>query len=208
MMYDSPFETNTNFPYIGQNIVQKLESYYSLCFCVNENLYHRLYNDLTKCSDILDDMCKKWKSNPYTKPSNWQEKKAYQFLNYLKVILKDLYSSNRYKICMWNEIRGLLKTYEFLTLFLTLNLANLHYILVHVLTEKDPVSFTNLSFFDCAKQVADNPTTTGNFFNIMIKAFIKYVLRHRGSCPSLFGHYKAYYRTVEAQERVPQIVIY
>ena len=102
---------------------------------------------------------------------------------------------------MRNEICAFLKTNGCPTLFLTLNPYDIHHKLVHILSSSTPNNFQNLSAFDRAKQVANNPAAVAMFFDIIIKAFVNIILQHCDPCPGLFGTCNAYYDTVEAQGR-------
>ena len=104
------------------------------------------------------------------------EKKLLYYLNCLKVISKSMYNSTIYKIRIYNKIWALLKTYSCSTLFLTLNLYNIYYKLIHILSNGPFIDFNNLFAFNRTKQIADNPTAVAIFFDIIIKVSVNIIL--------------------------------
>lgn len=102
---------------------------------------------------------------------------------------------------MRRQLRALIKSHGCPTLFLTLNPADVHSRLLHVLCRGNERTFIDMSSWERAKQVADNPVAAALFFDIIIKHFIRIILRYGSGEPGLFGTCTSYYGTVEAQGR-------
>lgn len=201
MRYDEPFLKDPNFAFVGWNVVQKLETNVNMNFRVKGTEYEGLAHEIVESQDVIRDMCERWEKNPYLQPSNRQEKRALRLLNKLTSISRSLKGSNGHKVHMRNEIRALLKGYGCPALFITLNPHDFNSKLLHILAGYDPDTWSDLNENMRARHVADNPDAAAQFFDITIKAFIRYILRYNDSRPGLFGKCSAYYGTVEAQGR-------
>ncbi|EGO30262.1 hypothetical protein SERLADRAFT_412311 [Serpula lacrymans var. lacrymans S7.9] len=59
---------------------------------------------ISEQAPALTNLIRIWKSNPYAKPSNHQQKAAVKLLNRLKFLAKDVKGSSGYKQCWCNEI--------------------------------------------------------------------------------------------------------
>lgn len=199
--YEGPFERDPNFAYVCWNILQKREVSNSMRFKVDSRLLARTLSDLDAYKDVLPGMLDKWKADPHLKPTNDTERKMILLINRLKVIVKDLRGSAGAQLRKRNEVRALQKEFGCQALFFTLTPSDIFNVLVHVLSGKDPDTFASMTALERAIQVAENPAACARFFDISVKAFIRYVLRYGDGEPGLFGHVDAYYGSVEAQGR-------
>lgn len=201
MAYNSPFERDPNFPYVCWNAIQKLETSRSIQFKTHEKNLERLSHELVEYKDIIKDMSEKWSVNPAREPVTRGERRVASLLAKLKVVAKDLRGSNGRRVALRNQIRGLLKTYGCPALFITLNPADIHHKLMHILSGRSEATFGETSSFSRKKNVADHPASAAVFFDTMINAFIKHILRYGRDEAGVFGTCQAYFGTVEAQGR-------
>lgn len=200
-LYDSPFKRDSCFPYVCWNAIQKIDASISLQFRAEEKHLLQLVDEVTENKDVLREMNAKWESDQTQMPSTRQEKHMARLIDKLAVAAKDLKGSNGRKLTMRNHIRSLFKSCGCPALFMTLNPSDIHSPLMQALAGVNPEIFGNLSAFERAKVVADNPDAAAKFFDIVISAFRDYILRANRPGGGLFGDCIAHFGTVEAQGR-------
>ncbi|EIM87295.1 uncharacterized protein STEHIDRAFT_56488, partial [Stereum hirsutum FP-91666 SS1] len=201
MRYDSPFERDPNFAYVCWNAVQKLEAARSLQFRTQASNLAYLADEINEYKDVIEDMNERWMRDETLAPTSRGERRVAAILAKLRLVAKDLRGSNGRRIALRNQIRGLLKTNGCPALFITLNPADIHHKLMHILSGHSEASFVETDKFHRAKNVAAHPAAAAIFFDIMIRAFNDYILRYGRDTPGIFGTCDAYFGTVEAQGR-------
>ncbi|KAK7027673.1 PIF1-like helicase-domain-containing protein [Favolaschia claudopus] len=172
---DRSFQRDPVFAYVCWNIIQKAEVNKHVAFRTNASLQSSIVRDVEQMAPLLSDLMKKWDIDPNAKPSNNDEKKAIRTLNRLKVMAKDLKGTD---ICdpLLGAMGGVL-----------------------------PEDWASMTATARKMFVAQNPATAAQFFDQVIQAFVRIVLKYNSSVTTretgLFGRCSGYYGMVEAQGR-------
>lgn len=195
---DSPFEGDPNFAYVCWNLIQRASVNKSMCFRISRRAQQSLARDLQEIGPSLVDVISKWDGNPAAIAITEEEKKAVSVMNRIKLVAIDLKGSSGAKMCYRNEIRSLNRVLSTPALFLTVNPADVMNPLMGTLGGVSPDEWVAMRKFDRSVYVARRPGIGARFFDIMIRAFIRIVIRP-GESDGYFGCCKGYYGMVEAQ---------
>ncbi|KZV60549.1 hypothetical protein PENSPDRAFT_548781, partial [Peniophora sp. CONT] len=202
MMYDGPFEHDRTFAFVSWNIVQKMENTQAALFSIKDHVYKDIADELLNSVDAVNQLCAKFAENHDARPTGTAERRILQLLNKMKVITRDMPGSSACKLRQRNEIRGLLKSHGCPSLFVTITPADVFHILPYILSGGQAAGFSSQTEFDLARRVARNPAAAAEFFDIVMKGFLEYIVRYKdGQRAGVFGTCEAYYVTVEAQGR-------
>ncbi|EGO18851.1 hypothetical protein SERLADRAFT_418747 [Serpula lacrymans var. lacrymans S7.9] len=132
------------------------------------------------------------RGHPSAKSSNRQQKRALKMLNRLKFVAKELKGSFGYKLCRRNKICALMKRFCTLALSVTLNPADIWNPLIAIIVGLTSSEWLQMSAFERAVFVANNPAPAALFFDSMIQSFLNIIVRYnRGVGLSLWDMYRA-----------------
>lgn len=205
MIDTSPFERDPEFAFVFYNIVQKLRVMTSLRFSVPLATHRSIIRDLLDADpDIFVELARECEKDPFYHPTNESQKKAFALLNSIGMISRHIPGSNGYKISRRNEIRSLTQYRGTATLFVTLSPSDVNNPIVRLYAGED-IDLEDISRGEDLNEwrrkllASRNPVACALFFDLMIKKFIKVILRHGDDVDGLYGRCDSYYGTVEAQ---------
>ncbi|KAI0039801.1 hypothetical protein FA95DRAFT_1456977, partial [Auriscalpium vulgare] len=185
---DAPFAKDPVFIATVWDIHQRLQASTATQFQLKSGSYAEVVDVLRNSLPELDAMNKKWEGDPGAKPCSRKEKELVFAMNKLTLLSKNIMGSQGSKARMRHQVRAMLKTFGCPALYVTLNPSDINHRLLHVLCGGNPDTFHLLTAFERMKQVADNPVAAAKFFDVMMKAFIRIILRFgRSGKPGLFG---------------------
>ncbi|KAJ3549401.1 hypothetical protein NMY22_g893 [Coprinellus aureogranulatus] len=206
---DPFFESDPELAFSVYNIIRKHSVNNSLRFCVPYTSYSRVVNDILRMNkDVLSNLQAKFKRNSQYKPTTAEELHVLRTMSSISPVARHIPGTTAQKIKMRNEIRAIISQKGSPTLFVTLNPADYYNPIVTVLakrasTETEVLALHELSTSERASIAIQHPVACAQFFDAMIKAFVKVILRfgRKDGKPGLFGECDAYYGTVETQGR-------
>jgi hypothetical protein len=134
--------------------------------------------ELEEVGPSLTELMTQWADNPKPVAKTKREKRALKVLAKIRLVAKNLKGSSGYKQCRRNEIRALMKNFSTPALFMTLNPSDLTHPLVGSLGGIKPEVWREMTSRERGLFVAKNPCAAAQFFDEMMQAFIKYVLRY------------------------------
>jgi len=202
---DSPFERDPEFAFVFYNVIRKAMVSNTLRFTVPYKTHASLFSEvLTVDPEVLADLNTKCYKDPAYRPINEEERKAFRLLSSIKMVARHVPGSDGYKVMLRNQIRAIIYLMGTPSLFITLNPADVDHPLVRLLSGEDIdlEDITRGEDMDEWKRklhAAKNPAACALFFDLMMRSFIKIVLRYGRSERGVFGRCKAYFGTVEAQ---------
>ncbi|KAF5322401.1 hypothetical protein D9619_001300 [Psilocybe cf. subviscida] len=204
---DHWFQRDPEFAFVFYNVIRKMQVSQSVRFSVSVRTHRRLAAQLISIDpDTLHDLGKKFERNPSYRPSSENERKAYDTMQSIAMVARQIPGSNGYKVLLRNQIRALINYQGTPTLFITLNPSDVDNPIVRLLTGEDirledVERGEDMSSWQRRLLAARHPAECALFFDLMITKFVKIILGFDKvrSRRGIFGFCDAYYGTVEAQ---------
>ncbi|RXW20021.1 hypothetical protein EST38_g5837 [Candolleomyces aberdarensis] len=180
---DECFEQDGEFAFLFYNIIRKKNVNHGIRFSAPARKYRRVVSDLLAIDKIrLVTLAEKLRGNPLYRPTDESELRILEVLKSINLMARDIPGGAAQKLRMRNEIRGLMVSLGSPALFITLNPSDKDNPLVQIYahsgaTIEDIMRGVALSDWERRVLAAKNPAACARFFDSVIKAFIKYVLR-------------------------------
>ncbi|KAF8572734.1 hypothetical protein K439DRAFT_1248299, partial [Ramaria rubella] len=147
---------------------------------------------------VLTNMTHRMKNNETVKAVTEEEKACYQLMNDLDHVSSHVEGSGTTRKFMQNECWSLMAYLGAPTWYITFPPADIkHPIALYLAAHKEKIRPV-LNIEDAHyKLIADNPMASARFFNILVQAFLKHVIRLNEKEAGLYGRSSGYYGTVE-----------
>ena len=145
------------------------------------------------------------KKDGFAHPENDEESQCYKLLNDLDFVGSKVNGSVTQKKYMRNEIWSMISYLGAPTWFITFSPIDVKHPLSIYYASANEILEPDLSLFSSDRAyslICENPVAGARFFNFIVKAFIKHVLRMDTDHDGLFGKTSGYYGTVEQQGRL------
>ncbi|KAF5336595.1 hypothetical protein D9611_006614 [Ephemerocybe angulata] len=206
---DPFFENDPELAFDVYNVIRKGAVNTNLRFSVPYPVYAKTVDMITALNkDDITALRHKFQRNPNYEPSSQTELEVVRAMTAVAPIARNVPGTVSQKITMRNEIRAMIGQRGSPTLFVTLNPCDYYNPIVSVLASRlsNPESIASIQRIDTtarARMAVKHPAACAQFFDAMMNAFIRIVLRcnRRGKSPGIFGTCEAYYGTVETQGR-------
>ncbi|KAF5320357.1 hypothetical protein D9611_011328 [Ephemerocybe angulata] len=205
---DPFFERDSELAFDVYNIIRKSAVNTSIRFAVPYSRYSATVNHIASLNkELVAALRHKFQKNPNYTPTNPDETKILRVLASIGPLARKIPGTVSQKIKMRNEIRAIISQKGSPTLFVTVNPSDYHNPIVSVLatrptSEAAAQALRDMTSSDRGHLAVDHPVACAQFFDIMMKSFIRILLRHgRKGGPGIFGYCDAYYGTVETQGR-------
>ncbi len=202
-----PFAGDPDFAFVYFNIMQKKAACDSVNFRVKVSQQQEIVRKLLSINvNVLQRLIDLYESDPKYEPVNVEERSVLHVLGQVRMVGRDLPGTAAYKVTLRNEIRSLVNFKGTPALFVTLNPSDVNHPLVrlfagHNVSLEDAIVGEELTEWQRKLLAARNPVACALFFNTMMNAFIRVILRYGRPGRGLFGNCSAYFGTVEAQGR-------
>ncbi|KAJ3517880.1 hypothetical protein NMY22_g13870 [Coprinellus aureogranulatus] len=207
---NDPFwENDPELAFSVYNIVRKAAVNTSLRFSVPYTSYTSVVQEIARMDqNRLAELRRRFQQNPNYQPGSEEEARIIRVMTLISPVARNIPGSVAQRIKMRNEIRAIISQRGSPTLFVTLNPADYFNPIVTVLgkrcsTVEEVEAIASLNTSERTSIALKHPVACAQFFDIMIKRFVRIVLRYRrsGSKEGIFGVCDAYYGTVETQGR-------
>lgn len=198
------FQNDSQFAFIFYNILRKQAVSHAMRFTTSYKQHSTIIKKLMQIDpELLNQLKENFEKDALYKPINDKEKSILQLLASVSVLARNIPGSDGYKITQRNRIRGLIYQKSTPTLFVTLNPADVDNPIVRLFAGEDInvddiTRGEDMDSWHRKLLAAQNPAACALFFDMMIKNFIKIILRF-GNESGLYGKCTSYYATVEAQ---------
>ncbi|KAF8584329.1 hypothetical protein K439DRAFT_1646962 [Ramaria rubella] len=184
LYYDKRFQTDPDFPLVAFNHRQIKDSSTGSFLLADRVQFDSIVDCLLSISlPVLTNMTHRMKNNETVKAVTEEEKAFYQLMNDLDHVSSHVEGSGTTRKFMRNEYIK-------------------HPIALYLAAHKEKIRPV-LNIEDAHyKLIADNPMASARFFNILVQAFLKHVIRLNEKEAGLYGRSSGYYGTVEQQEQL------
>jgi hypothetical protein len=207
---DPFFETEFEVAFNIYNIIRKAAVNTTLRFSVPIHAYKKLVSDIKLINQSeLEVLRLKFQRDPSYEPVSENERTIIRLMSSISPVARGIPGTVSQRIRMQNEIRGIINQKGSPTLFVTVNPADHHNPLVAVLAKRPDrcmldTTIDELCLKDRMMISLKHPAVCAQFFDIMIRSFVRIVLRAaRGNKQprGIFGYCDSYYGTIETQGR-------
>ncbi len=204
---DRRFQTNRCYPFIVFNHRQIRSSGHGGYLLTQRGYFDSVADKIMNIDRAaLDSIIDRASSGEYVKPITAAEKACFDLIHVVDRVAGHVEGSATQKKYQRNEIRSLIYVKGVPVFFLTFAPVDFkHPLCLYLCGERvDLDSYSPLlrNSDDRLRAIARNPVGAARFFDIMVKTFLKHVLRVDGKRAGLLGTTDAYYGTVESQGRL------
>lgn len=207
MYYDRRFQIDEYFSFLAFNQMQIAQTIHGGRLLVTRKNFENVTEKILALDmAALQQLTDRALENGFVRAEDDAEKAVLEIISTLDHIGGHVPGSNTQRRYQRNEIRSLMyemKTPAFFITFAPVDFKSpicLYYSGHRI--DLSPLCPANDSFKQRMNIIAENPVACARFFHLMVKLFIKIILKADSDEEGLFGKTSAYYGTVEAQGRL------
>jgi Helitron helicase-like domain at N-terminus/PIF1-like helicase len=204
LYHDKRFQVDPEFPLVAFSHRQiKNCSIGSYLLAQRDHFDEIAEKIMTIDPKIIEKIAENMKSGVSVKPTTDAEKECYNLINNLDHIACHVEGSATNRKYMRKEIWSLLCHLGAPSWYITFAPADIkHPLCIYFASRngevRERIGLPELN----VKLVTSNPVASARFFDVMVKSFLKHVVREDGEQDGLFGRTSGYYGSVEQQGRL------
>ncbi|KAJ3551661.1 hypothetical protein NM688_g4575 [Phlebia brevispora] len=207
MYHDHRFQEDRYFPFLVFNRIQIKRSTKGGYILTQSKNFANIAEKLQHVEgEALDTLIARGERDGYIKPTSSEESTCFELITYVDNVASHVPGSLTQKKFQSHEVRSMIYEFGSPAVFATFAPAGakspICLYLCGVPINLDEICPQLPSHMERLNMTSRNPVACSRFFHLLVKLFIRVILRADGDRVGLFGKTSAYYGTVEEQGRL------